>query len=85
MGDKLTPDQIKARIEAAFPPHITHAEVFDFEHRVRFQVRAQDRTTILATVPEWFVHDVEREQELEERLRACRPLVAEVANEKGVS
>lgn len=81
MSDRLTPDEIVARIEAAFPPHTTHAEIFDYRFRVRFQVRSKDGV-VLATVPDLVLHDLDTEQTLEVLLGSVRGFVEENARAK---
>ncbi len=83
-SNKLTPDEIVARIEAAFPPHTAHAEIFDYQFRVRFQVRSKEGT-ILATVPDLVLHNLDTEQTLAAVLGGIQGFVEENARAKTVS
>ena len=69
--DKLTADEIKNRIEAAFPLHRTVAEVWDYDTKIRFEVTA-DNGHVLATMPALLVSDAESPANLTDILRQVK-------------
>jgi hypothetical protein len=77
--DGLTLDQIKVRIQSAFPGCRTVIDVFDFEARVKFQVRSpQDNER--HTEPELLVRLCRSEDYLNEVLALAKEKVAAAAS-----
>jgi hypothetical protein len=76
--DKLSANEIKTRIEAAFPMHRTVAEVWDYGDKVRFEVTA-DNGHVLATMPTPLVGDAESAAYLANVLHQVKEQVAKKA------
>ena len=78
--DKLTADEIKTQIEAAFPLHRTVAKIWDYDTKIRFEVTA-DNGHVLATVPTLLVSDAESPSYLADVLHQVKAEVDKKASE----